>query len=426
MSIEQIYDIKSAQAKNGFISTYTLEKDIEKQTDKLKTLIEDVCVLICPNKVLTKTITPWKSFQSQNESTMMNNIIDFLGEIKANANNLDSNLNFYLYSFTNKVTEIQMNSSENEIKNKLLSSISPECDILLSLSELFNELNKKNSLNYPEQKGRFLRIIIFTPQFNKSITAKEIKNVLSSFISSNRNYTSVTCNFLFMEFDSYFSRIRNEQDFIELTDTNPSSFDASLQETSKEIEFLLALYQNKRYYLENIAKKISDIIKQSTTNTDLLGFIKEFDTKFSVIKETHDAIIKEMNTMTRLTTREAQKEIIRAKINDEVLSSGLTGIVCKDIKTLLNEKIGSGIIGEWLTEAKKDNRSLFDDISSAKEDLVSVEIKNSDYWEKKIQFLEEEANVFGVIIKRVENLLEFVDYVEQKMNDDANLIINIK
>ena len=426
MSIEQIYEIKSAQIKNGFISTYSLEKDIEKQTNKIKSLIEDVCVLICPNKVLTKTISPWKSFQNQNESTIINNIIDFLGEIKSNANNFDSNVNFALYSFDNKVTEIQMNSSEHEIKNKLLSSISPECDIVLSLSELFNELNKKNYINYPEQKGRFLRLIIFTPQLNKSITTKEIKNILSSFTSSNRNYTSVTCNFLFMEYDSYFSQIvRSEQDFLEITDTNPNFFDTSLQESSKEIDFLLALYQNKRYYLENVTKKISDIVKQSVTNTELLGFMKEFDNKLSIIKETHDAIIKEMSTMIKSTTRESQKEIIKAKINDEVLSSGLTGVVSKDIKTMLSEKIG-GIIGEWLSEAKRNNSSILDDITNLRDDLMSIEIKESQYWEKKIKFLEEEANIFGSIIKRIENIIEFVDYVEQKMNDDANLIINIK
>ena len=57
---------------------------------------------------------------------------------------------------------------------------------------------------------------------------------------------------------------------------------------------------------------------------------------------------------------------------------------------------------------------------------MSIEIKESQYWEKKIKFLEEEANIFGSIIKRIENSIEFVDYVEQKMNDDANLIINIK
>ena len=426
MSIEQIYEIKSAQIKNGFISTYSLEKDIEKQTNKIKSLIEDVCVLICPNKVLTKTISPWKSFQNQNESTIINNIIDFLGEIKSNANNFDSNVNFSLYSFDNKVTEIQMNSSEHEIKKKLLSSISPECDILLSLSELFNELNKKNYMNYPEQKGRFLRLIIFTPQLNKSITTKEIKNILSSFTSSNRNYTSVTCNFLFMEYDSYFSQIvRSEQDFLEITDTNPNFFDTSLQESSKEIDFLLALYQNKRYYLENVTQKISDIIKKSVTNAELLGFMKEFDNKFSIIKETHDAIIKEMSTMIKSTTRESQKEIIKAKINDEVLSSGLTGVVSKDIKTMLSEKIG-GIIGEWLSEAKRNNSSILDDITNLRDDLSSIEIKESQYWEKKIKFLEEEANIFGSIIKRIENSIEFVDYVEQKMNDDANLIINIK
>lgn len=426
MSIEQIYEIKSAQIKNGFISTYSLEKDIEKQTNKIKSLIEDVCVLICPNKVLTKTISPWKSFQNQNESTIINNIIDFLGEIKSNANNFDSNVNFALYSFDNKVTEIQMNSSEHEIKNKLLSSISPECDILLSLSELFNELNKKNYINYPEQKGRFLRLIIFTPQLNKSITTKEIKNILSSFTSSNRNYTSVTCNFLFMEYDSYFSQIvRSEQDFLEITDTNPNFFDTSLQESSKEIDFLLALYQNKRYYLENVTKKISDIVKQSVTNTEFLGFMKEFDNKFSIIKETHDAIIKEMSTMIKSTTRQSQKEIIKAKINDEVLSSGLTGVVSKDIKTMLSEKIG-GIIGEWLSEAKRNNSSILDDITNLRDDLMSIEIKESQYWEKKIKFLEEKANIFGSIIKRIENSIEFVDYVEQKMNDDANLIINIK
>lgn len=426
MSIEQIYEIKSAQIKNGFISTYSLEKDIEKQTNKIKSLIEDVCVLICPNKILTKTISPWKSFQNQNESTIINNIIDFLGEIKTNANNFDSNVNFALFSFDNKVTEIQMNSSEHEIKNKLLSSISPECDIVLSLSELFNELNKKNYMNYPEQKGRFLRLIIFTPQLNKSITTKEIKNILSSFTSSNRNYTSVTCNFLFMEYDSYFSQIvRSEQDFLEITDTNPNFFDTSLQESSKEIDFLLALYQNKRYYLENVTKKISDIVKQSVTNTELLGFMKEFDNKFSIIKETHDAIIKEMRTMIKSTTRESQKEIIKAKINDEVLSSGLPGVISKDIKTILSEKIG-GIIGEWLSEAKRNNRSILDDITNIMDDLSSIEIKESQYWEKKIKFLEEEVNIFDSIIKRIENIIEFVDYVEQKMNDDANLIINIK
>ena len=92
---------------------------------------------------------------------------------------------------------------------------------------------------------------------------------------------------------------------------------------------------------------------------------------------------------------------------------------------MLSKEIG-GIIGEWLSEAKRNNSSILDDITNLREYLMSIEIKESQYWEKKIKFLEEEANIFGSIIKRIENSIEFVDYIEQKMNDDANLIINIK
>ena len=174
MSVENIYEIKS---KDGFISSFSISNEVEKLRKQVRDFTEDICILINPSKVLSKKIEAWKSFRNAGESNMLNNIFAFIGEIKEASTDYDSKNHFSLYSFTNKVRKLDM-SSINDLKYTLLSSFSQNCDIILSLSDLFNDLNAEN---YEKEgnKGRFLRIIIFSSQIDKSLSAKDIKYVIS-------------------------------------------------------------------------------------------------------------------------------------------------------------------------------------------------------------------------------------------------------
>ena len=419
MSIEEVYGISSQAKKDGKISEFSLQKEIGNQFNKIRTVSEDVCFVVCPHKVLSKMIEPWKCFQNKNESTMMNNILDFISEIKSNTVNNNANVYFYHYSFSNKVIEI---ANENEMKKKLFAEIGNEGDLLLSLSELFNEIDKKNSVN--ENKGRFLRIVLFTPKLSKAVKTSEIKNILASFVSSNKNYSSVVINFLFMEYDKFFSEtVRREEEFMKLTDTLPKFFDNSLSESSQEINFLLSLYENKKFCFDKINEEISDNVNQSKENGELLDFIRTFDEKFEIVKEAHNAVQKDLKIMKNPSTRQNQKEIIRAKINDEVLSTGMIASISKGVKDAITEKV-NGSLGEWLTEAKRKSRTINEEIGNIKEDIS--ELNESHFWKKKIEFIEEQSEVISNMIRKVENIMDFVYYVEKKINDDANFLIQIK
>lgn len=231
-------------------------------------------------------------------------------------------------------------------------------------------------------------------------------------------------NFLFMEYDKFFSEtVRREEEFMKLTDTLPKFFDNSLSESSQEINFLLSLYENKKFCFDKINEKISDEVSQSKENSELLDFIRTFDEKFEIVKEAHNAVQKDLKIMKNPSTRQNQKEIIRAKINDEVLSTGMIQIVSKGVKDAITEKV-NGSLGEWLTEAKRKSRTINEEIANIKEDIS--ELNESHYWKKKIEFIEEQSDVISNIIRKIENIMDFVDYVEKKINDDANFLIQIK
>lgn len=421
MSVENIYEIKS---KDGFISSFSISNEVEKLRKQVRDFTEDICILINPSKVLSKKIEAWKSFRNAGESNMLNNIFEFIGEIKEASTDYDSKNHFSLYSFTNKVRKLDM-SSINDLKYTLLSSFSQNCDIILSLSDLFNDLNAEN---YEKEgnKGRFLRIIIFSSQIDKSLSAKDIKDVISSFISSNKNYNSVVLNILMMEYDvDFVKETRAELDYLSLTDTKPIYFDESLQTSSKEINFLLSIYQNKKYYFEKLNEKIKNFITEGTSQGSLVQFVKDLDEKMLIVKEVYSAILKDWNIMLKPTTRSQQKDAIKGKINNEVISVGMIDRATRDSKGYITEKI-NGEIGEWLTAQKRNVRIIVDNIQEVRDDLGVLEIKDNEFWEKKLKFLEEQNEILGKILRRIENSLEFVEFVEHNMTDIVDKIMTVK
>lgn len=421
MSVENIYEIKS---KDGFISSFSISNEVEKLRKQVRDFTEDICILINPSKVLSKKIEAWKSFRNAGESNMLNNIFEFIGEIKEASTDYDSKNHFSLYSFTNKVRKLNM-SSINDLKYTLLSSFSQNCDIILSLSDLFNDLNAEN---YEKEgnKGRFLRIIIFSSQIDKSFSAKDIKDVISSFISSNKNYNSVVLNILMMEYDvDFVKETRSELDYLSLTDTKPIYFDESLQTSSKEINFLLSIYQNKKYYFEKLNEKIKNFITESTSQGSLVQFVKDLDEKMVIVKEVYSAILKDWNIMLKPATRSQQKDAIKGKINNEVISVGMIDRATRDSKAYITEKI-NGEIGEWLTAQKRNVRIIVDNIQEVRDDLGVLEIKDNEFWEKKLKFLEEQNEILGKILRRIENSLEFVEFVEHNMTDIVDKIMTVK
>ena len=114
-----------------------------------------------------------------------------------------------------------------------------------------------------------------------------------------------------------------------------------------------------------------------------------------------------------------------AKINNEVISVGMIDRATRDSKGYINEKIKREI-GEWLTAQIRNVRIIVDNIQEVRDDLGVLEIKDNEFWEKKLKFLEEQNEILGKILRRIENSLEFVEFVEHNMTDIVDKIMTVK
>ena len=101
-----------------------------------------------------------------------------------------------------------------------------------------------------------------------------------------------------------------------------------------------------------------------------------------IVKEVYSAILKDWNIMLKPATRSQQKDAIKGKINNEVISVGMIDRATRDSKAYITEKI-NGEIGEWLTAQKRNVRIIVDNIQEVRDDLGVLEIKDNEFWEKK-------------------------------------------
>ena len=116
---------------------------------------------------------------------------------------------------------------------------------------------------------------------------------------------------------------------------------------------------------------------------------------------------------------------LHVQINNEVISVGMIDRATRDSKGYITEKI-NGEIGEWLTAQKRNVRIIVDNIQEVRDDLGVLEIKDNEFWEKKLKFLEEQNEILGKILRRIENSLEFVEFVEHNMTDIVDKIMTVK
>lgn len=421
--IEELYDM--SECPDGFISNFSLTKLTEETHKKFANYDEEICFLISPSPSLDHKITNWETFQEQNASTFLNNILFFLKEIQYHLREhqtTNSSSLIYLFTFTNKVEQIDLDrNGPNEIEEILKSKMhtTEVIDPKLAISDLINKMNEINVTK--KNKGRFLRIIMFTGEIEKSLSSEDLENVLSSFTPDKTGYCGITCNLLFTEYDpDFIQNTRNEETYQTISDTPKEYFDNNLRNESKEISFLNKIYKTKLLHLENTNANIHDQYEDATKETDyIMNYIKQFDEHYKLIQRGYDAILKEYRNFKKARNQK-DKQIIQSKINNDVVNNDFVKFISNPILNFIENE--SQTMNSQIEKHKNQIRESGEEIRKVENEIRNLNLNHHVYWKKKLEFLNEQLNVFDKYLQQVEKLKEYIDYITSKMNDYINNI----
>ena len=430
-NIEELYDM--SECPDGFISNFSLNNLTKETYNKFRRYDEEICFLISPSPSLDHRITKWDTLQNENDSTYLNNILDFIQEIKellkdkqiANSSSL-----LHIFTFTSKVELIDLDNNGIEQIREIIKRKNHTTEVIdpkLAISDLINkmkEINEIRAMNDPQSKdnkGRFLRIIMFTSEIEKSLSSEDLENVLSSFVSEKTGYSGITCNFLFTEYDpDFIQNTRHERVYQTISDTPKEYFDDNLRNESKEISFLKKIYNTKLLHLENINANIHDKFEDATKETEyIMNYIKQFDEHYKLIQRGYDAILKEYRNFKKARNQK-DKQIIQSKINNDVVNNDFVKFISNPILNFIENE--SQTMNSQIEKYKNQIRESGEEIRKVENEIRNLNLDHHVYWKKKLEFLNEQLNGFDKYLQQIEKLKEYIDYITSKMNDYINNI----
>ena len=178
-----------------FISNFSFKNTKDDIVKNSYHLYNEIAILIKATNKLNNTCPEWETFKKENQSLILENIMNFISELKKLVDEPDS-LN--VYCFTDKIEKIYPLEDGN-IKEQIEIKYSERynTDIISSLGLLFNEINEQNSKR--PKNGRFLRILLFIDSNYHQIDVQQLENTINTFSSSNKNYESTILNIISLE-----------------------------------------------------------------------------------------------------------------------------------------------------------------------------------------------------------------------------------
>lgn len=414
-NVQGVYRINQDNA-DYIIETFSVKKELQKMK-KHETIKDEIIIMVSPSEKLEQNCSKWEVFQQEDRgerSTIINNIMAFIKFIK------NQNIPVSLYSFTRDIREISLESDEDDIKNEILrgNNDSGSCNLLRSTVSLFEVVNKKNWDKNPQ--GKFLRIIVFSKKFDDPVEAEEIKDEINIFTSSNRNYEGAVLNLMFFEDYPAFNKvIAPSEYFRQITDQR--EFDDSLSKSSRSIDFLYKLLSNSKISMNEISKKFQNLQDEILSNEEISNYADSFDEKYALIKQCYQALRKDYKITSKSSTRNSQREAIRAKINNDVVSTNMVEKIFSERKIQTEDMYLK--IEKLLENITKKKEDLKEDLSAIEDELNEARIEeNCSFWEKKKEYVENQRKLIENSIDKITSAASFVGYTEEKTRELINFI----
>ena len=410
MPIKKLFAIETSP--DGFISNFSLKEDLNKTVKDSYHLFNEIVILVKASRKLSNPCPEWDTFKQNNESLMINNLIDFISTIK---NEIEHQELLNLYIFTNEVFKVD-SLEEGNIKEQIEIKYSDNysTDIIKSLGLLFNQINEKN-LKKPKN-GRFLRIILITDDNSNPIDINNLISVMKTFSSSNRNYENAVLNILTIEECENIKNLKNDDLYKKICDN--SNINDSMDISNNEINEVYDIIKNKD---KKLYDKIVEIITKSNNalgKNEIKNFIGNFDESYIDIQNINNAILNSLSLLDEIKDYK-KKEKIQNEIRDEVIEKNLINKVIEKVKGTVQEHKSE--IDNWEKDLKKvifDSEKNIEDLKSEfNNDL------NNDFWKKKYEFIQQQIDNIVNFRNKVLNINSYLDYVNDEILKNAEKAI---
>ena len=410
MPIKKIFGIETSP--EGFISNFSLKEDLNKTVKDSYHLFNEIVILVKASRKLSNPCPEWNTFKQNNESLMINNLIDFISTIK---NEIEDQELFNLYIFTDevfKVDSLEEGNIKEQIEIKYADSYST--DIIKSLGLLFNQINEKN-LKKPKN-GRFLRIILITDDNSNPINIDDLSSVMKTFSSSNRNYENAVLNILTIEECENIKNLKSNDSYITICDN--SNINDSMDISNNEINEIYDIIKNKD---KKLYEQIVEFIIKSNNalgKNEIKNFVGNFDESYIDIQNLNNAILNSLSLLDEIKDYK-KKEKIQNEIRDEVIEKNLINKVIEKVKGTVQENKNG--IDDWEKDLKKvifDSEKNIEDLKSEfNNDLNNV------FWKKKYDFIQQQIDNIVNFRNKVLNLNSYLDYVNDEILKNAEKAI---
>ena len=396
-AVKNLYGINSCV--EGFISNFSFKNTKDEIVKNSYNLYNEIAILIKATNKLNNACPEWETLNKENQSLILENIIDFISEL----NKFFDKNSLNVYCFTDKIEKIDSLEGGN-IKEQIGKySERYNTDIISTLGLLFNEINEQNSKR--PKNGRFLRIILFTDSNYHQIDVQQLENIIKAFSSSNKNYESAVLNIISLEECENIKTLKSDSLYKKICDN--LNYDDSIELNNNEINEVFSIIKNKEKRLIDQYKKYYSETSKILNKDELKDFINLFDEKYSEIQDLYDALLNKYDKIMEIEDSDKKKKI-EDEIRNEVIELNLINRIVGKVKNNIQDN-ESNKINDWKGEADKVISDFKNEINSLENNCKDV--KNSDYWEKKFQFIKNQIDNLNKKKKKVIEYQNFLDYV---------------
>ena len=396
-AVKNLYGINSCV--EGFISNFSFKNTKDEIVKNSYNLYNEIAILIKATNKLNNACPEWETLNKENQSLILENIIDFISEL----NKFFDKNSLNVYCFTDKIEKIDSLEGGN-IKEQIGKySERYNTDIISTLGLLFNEINEQNSKR--PKNGRFLRIILFTDSNYHQIDVQQLENIIKAFSSSNKNYESAVLNIISLEECENIKTLKSDSLYKKICDN--LNYDDSIELNNNEINEVFSIIKNKEKRLIDQYKKYYFETSKILNKDELKDFINLFDEKYSEIQDLYDALLNKYDKIMEIEDSDKKKKI-EDEIRNEVIELNLINRIVGKVKNDIQDN-ESNKINDWKGEADKVISDFKNEINSLENNCKDV--KNSDYWEKKFQFIKNQIDNLNNFKKKVIEYQNFLDYV---------------
>ncbi len=401
-AVKNLYGINSCV--EGFISNFSFNKTIEDIVKNSYNLYNEIAILIKATNKLNNACPEWETLNKENQSLILENIIDFISELKKLVDKNSLNV----YCFTNEIKKID-SLEGGDIKEQIEINYSERyyTDIINTLGLLFNEINEQNSKR--PKNGRFLRIILFTDSNYHQIDVQQLENTIKAFSSSNKNYESTVLNIISLEECENIKTLKSDDLYKKMCDN--LNYDDSIELNNNEINEVFSIIKNKEKRLNDQYQKYFSETNKILKKDELKDFINLFDEKYSEIQDLNDALLNKYDKIMEIEDHDKKKKI-EVEIRNEVIETNLINNIIGKVKNNIQNN-ESNKINNWKGEADKVISDFTNEIDSLENNYKDV--KSSDYWEKKFQFIKNQIDNLNNFKKKLIEYQNFLDYVETEI-----------